>query len=265
MVQFVRVFMLALLCIMCGENALAAAPDGAAGGIRAWQGDINGTIPVQVWYAQQGDVLVGEIVYSNTKNKTPIRLIGAKSREHNVLVLDEMFSDGLVTGTLSGSITGGLFTGTWRAPQKARDTTGKGGPYTITEGKEYPLRLALVDAPEKTVAWKHNPEEVAGTYRYSYGKNNAFGTLALQPVGNGEVELEIHSSTSAPAFNMADVEKRKERIAGDRIVCELEDSCAFAIQLFKDFVVVDYIDNRNCVGYFGRGAGVAGRYVKQAR
>ena len=101
-----------------------------------WQGEIGGRIPVAVWFETRDGLIAGEIVYTRTKEKKPIRLLGTVSQGQ--LRMQEMLPDGLVTGRITGTIKDGVFEGDWVAPGKV---TKKGENFEIVDGKEFPIRL----------------------------------------------------------------------------------------------------------------------------
>ena len=66
------------------------------------EGAINGTIPVSLWFESRDGIISGEIVYTRTKDRTPIRILG-RVQDNGLLRLREMLPDGRVSGTITGS------------------------------------------------------------------------------------------------------------------------------------------------------------------
>ena len=226
-----------------------------------WTGEINGKIPVSVWFEHKDGLATGELVYVNSKARTPFRLLGTydTSGESPSLSLKEMLPGGLVTGMISASIKDGVLEGFWMAPEKIKET---GTRYTIKEMQQYPLKLTKAGTAPGSFHWEHSPESVTGRYAYTYGPHHNSGTLDITSTPDGGVSVEIHTHTAAPAFNMADVDPTPGERTGNRIVCSVDDSCAFEVLLFSDFAKVSTLKGRECDGWFGRGAYIDGDYQK---
>ena len=63
-------------------------------------GTLNGKIPVQLWYQQQGAVLIGEVRYTKSGSGKPIKLVGEQG-EYDGKAFDYLFEytdDGHQTG-----------------------------------------------------------------------------------------------------------------------------------------------------------------------
>lgn len=230
-----------------------------------WVGTINAQIPVAVWMETRDGLVAGEIVYTSTKAKKPIRLLGRVLNDGRLQV-HELLPTGIVTGTLSGSITKGDFAGSWSGSDRISK---KGSRFSLVEGKRYPVSLQRHAPLSGAFSWNFNPDDFAGTYSYAYGQYDASGELTLKSGENGIVEYRIEACTRAPHFNMAvipqDIEAKMEkgRLQGNRILYQSRDgSCAFEILLFNNFAAVRYTGKNQCRNSFGMGAKVEGLFVR---
>lgn len=234
-----------------------------------WQGAIGGKIPVSVWLETRDGLIAGEIVYTKTKEKKPIRLLGTASQEY--LYMKEMVN-GLVTGFIAGTVKDGVFEGIWRMPDKIKE---KNGDYEFIDGKELSIRLVAAPNQSGSFRWEYDPDALAGQYVYSYGNNAAGGAVDVARAKDGSIEFSIGSHIGAPSFNMVDVPaiepdakepgKIKGRLLGNRILHEMDADCAFEILFFNDFLVIRYLEGRTCNGWFGRGAGIEGQFMRQGK
>ena len=253
----------ACLYTLCATPPLAA--DGKSDQAQRYslQGEINAKIPVSVWLEIKDGLIAGELIYTKTGSNSPVRILGTSESDGTELRIYEIFPDGIVTGIIDGALKDGAFAGTWSGPGKMKESAD--GEYSFTEGKSYPIILRKSDAKPGSVVWNADPAHIPGTYRYSHGKNMRQGEVVIHSVDNAAAELEIHSVTNAPSFNMADIDKRQCTVAGNSIICEADETCAFSIRLAGNFLTIDYLEGRYCEGYFGRNAYVTGTYLKMAK
>ena len=253
----------ACLYTLCVTPALAADGNSDQAQRYSLQGEINAKIPVSVWFEIKDGIVAGELVYTKTGSNTPVRILGTSESGGANVRIYEIFPDGVITGIINGALKDGAFTGTWSGPGKMKESAD--GRYSFTEGKSYPILLRKSDAKPGNVAWNADSASIPGTYRYSHGKNMGQGEVVIHSVDSTAAELEIHSVTNAPAFNMADIDKRQCTIVDNAILCEADETCAFNIRIAGDFLTIDYLEGRYCVGYFGANAHVTGTYLKMAK
>ncbi|MDL2216646.1 hypothetical protein LJB81_02790 [Desulfovibrio sp. OttesenSCG-928-M14] len=260
MKKSIQIMAITFLLLLCASGILAAAPVDNPNFVQrhAWQGAINDKIPVSIWCEIRDGLIVGELVYTNTKEKKPIRLLGTVEADGE-LRMQEMLPDGLISGLIGGKITQGSFEGAWSAPGKL---VTKGNNHEYIEGKSYHLRLSNATLPHTPFHWEHDPNALAGKYAYSYGKDMNYGVIALVRAEGQKMNCSIDSSSSAPSYNMAQT-SFTTGAAGDRILYEEDASCAFEILLFNGFLVTRYLEGKTCDGWFGRGTTVEGIFVKQ--
>jgi hypothetical protein len=257
---------LAVLAGVCCLMLSVAAPVALAGSLEegvthAWQGEINGKIPVSLWLEAKGDLLTGEIVYTKTGSNKPIRLLG--TRENDTLMVHEMLPNGTISGRIHGKAEGDTFTGKWTAPDKV--TEKKDGTYSTREGKTYSITLTKSGTKPGSYSWDMDPKKVTGTYEYSYGAYQGTGKAVIYSFGGGKAEIDVNAYTGAPSFNMAELDKTQVTVQGNTITHELEETCAFTARLYNDFLVITHELEKNCSGYFGRNANLAGTYLRQAK
>ncbi len=249
--------------LLCGVGfAASASPETAEAQSYGWQGNINGNIPVSVWFEARDGIVVGEITYTKTGANKPIRLLGGTGGSR--WVMKEMLPGGQVTGTIDGTISGDVFDGEWMGTGtiKKKETR-----YERVAGKTFPIRLTRTSTPAKTFNWDFDPATLEGEYLYTYGQDNAAGVLSVSRAKDGSVEFDIETDGGAPSFRAAlfpDYNKKEKAVLrGNRIVQELDDSCAFEVLFFSDFATVQYIDGKSCNGWFGLEASITGDFLKQ--
>lgn len=260
---FIRSFLLLLLNVMFPVVSVEArsAMD------MDWEGSINDKIRFSMCIVRQdieSDLIMGEMHYAAGSGK--ILILG--NRKDDALYLKEMLPDGTVSGIMDGIVQDDVYTGKWQAPDKILE---KGGIFSAIKGKIYELQARHTkQGCETENIWSFDPAQVAGTYRYSYGKDSAYGTLTVRNEDNGSVAFQIHSVTGAPRFNMAKIPTSdmaeeswaKGHLEGNRLRYEINGSCAFSMTFFRNFVRIEHLDDRVCRGIFGMGAGVTGDFVK---
>ena len=240
----------------------AFAPNGftAPAGEYAWQGTINSTIPVSVWFAIKDDLVVGELTYTKTGSNKPIRLIGKVNPDDGRLDLRERLPDGTVTGIIDGSIKKDTFEGTWTGPGKIKES---GNNYERIDGKIFPVILKKSDDASKKYTWATG--NAVGKYAYSYGKHQYRGMATIHAADDTSINVEIFSVTSAPSFNQAQLDAVDCPREGNAYLCDMEANCAVTVRIFDDFISVDQVKDRYCTGYFGMNAHVTGTYIKLAQ
>lgn len=109
-------------------------------------------------------------------------------------------------------------------------------------------------------------EDRYGLYHYQYSEEGSQGSLQVEKLGKDKIAFSIFSVTSAPARNIADVQKDTVSLTGNSFVYTIpgSDSCAFKVSFYKGFVQVNYTKGY-CSGQFGMNATVDGVFVKVDR
>ncbi|GAB2777669.1 hypothetical protein GCM10027275_21060 [Rhabdobacter roseus] len=212
----------------------------------AWEGKINEKTAVFLHYQIQDEVVVGELTYVDTKEKVPIRIIGTTD-EGGDFRLMEFDKTGNITGILTGTSSGEVFTGHWFSP-KTR--------------KEWTLTMSKVDTLIRAERIETSVENITGAYHYQYTEAGRQGDLDIAQVSPGHMSFGIFSVTEDPARNMAQIETDTVRAATDFIYKVPEsDDCAFRIRFFKEFAFVNYTKGY-CEGMFGHNATIDGVFYK---
>lgn len=243
--------MAGLLCLgssLPGKTSrVAASPTTTAPTDSCWVGNLAGRIPVLVHYQRDGEIVVGEITYLNTKHKTPIRLLGTVTANKTYRLL-EFDQAGTITGIITSHPVGRAFTGQWSSP---------------TTGRELPLQLARKDMRMVSAAIRADPAHLSGTYFYRYGVAGRQGTFTLTRLASGRASFELVAVTDAPARNIADVPLDTVNLAGTAFTYAVAetDNCAFQVRFYKDFMVVRYTKG-DCAVQFGHNATAEGIFIK---
>ncbi|HXB07056.1 MAG TPA: hypothetical protein VNW04_08070 [Puia sp.] len=236
---------LILLCVLALSRPTQGQPRPA---VHFWTGTINGKIPVFLWLAEKDSTLQGEVVYTNTKNRTPIKLAGERDNYDQIKVC-EFQADGMITGIFFFNKIGATSSGKWYSP---------------SSDKDYVLALNQKDTVLK-VDTGFAPEAIAGDYGYQYGKNGPQGSITVHRIRDGRISFDIGCVTSAPAFNQATVGLDTVAIQNDRFTYTLRDSrqCIFQVRFYRDFLIIRYTKGyEGCEGSFGANATVEGVFYR---
>lgn len=230
-------------------------------------GGINGSIPVSVWFDIKDGLVFGEIVYTRTKNKTPIRLLGKKEEDGSCL-LYEMLPNGDISGTIAGTLANGVLSGTWYGrPQKIEKSEGN---YEVRNGKKFPVKISAAERTHAPHNWEFDAKKASGTYAYSLGDNCDDGTLFLQINNDGTVSYRLIGLTGAPFYrtacfpeNALSGETAITKLLGNKILIEEDEKCSIEILLYNDFLVSRYVDGKDCQHRVGNGATAEGLFTKK--
>lgn len=230
------------------------------------KGTINDKIPVAVWFDSKDGLIFGEIVYTDTKSRTPIRLLGRRE-EDGYYRLFEMLPNGNISGTIKGVLVNGVLSGTWIGrPQiivKNEDD------YQYKEGKKYSIKVSAVERTHAPYTWELEAGNASGIYAYSVGDNCDSGTVNLQIDTDGTVRYRIIGLTGEPFYRTAcfpedalSDEFAAAKLNGNRILIEEDEGCAIELLLYNDFLVSRYVDGRDCRFRVGNGATAEGLFLK---
>ncbi|WP_160138765.1 hypothetical protein [Chryseobacterium sp. c4a] len=213
----------------------------------SWKGFVNGKTPVFIHYQIDGDIIVGEITYLNTKNKLPITLIGTLEADHSYRIL-EFEKSGNITGVITGKPTEGNFKGSWFSP-KTR--------------KELVLDLVKKDTALVSKEIETKREDLFGRYHYQYSEAGYQGDLEIKKLPDSKAVFGITSVTGDPGRNIAQIDDDTISLTTTNFTYKLPDTddCEFKVKFYKGFAVVQYTQGV-CSGQFGMNATIEGIYLK---
>lgn len=213
----------------------------------SWKGFLNGKTPVFIHYQIDGDIVVGEITYLNTKNKLPITLLGTIDTDNNYRIL-EFEKSGNITGIITGNPTENIFKGSWFSP-KTR--------------KELALNLVKKDTIVASKKIETKLEDLFGNYHYQYSEAGYQGDLVIKKLPNSKAVFGITSVTGDPGRNLAQIDDDTINLTTTNFTYKLADTddCEFKVKFYKGFAVVQYTKGM-CSGQFGMNATVEGIYRK---
>ena len=236
------------------------------------KGVINDKIPVSIWFDIRDGLVSGEIVYTRTKAKIPIRLLG-REEDDGSYRLHEMLPNGDISGTITGTLVNGVLSGTWHG--RPRIVEKNEGGYEYKDGKKFTIKVSAVERTHAPYNWSFDVEKASGTYAYSLGDNCGDGTVVLQVSNDGTVRYRLIGLTGAPSYRMAcfpeDALSGEIAVAnlavanlhGNRILIEEDETCAIEILLYNDFLVSRYVDGKDCRYRVGNGATAEGLFLKK--
>ena len=231
------------------------------------QGVINNKIPVALWFDSREGIVSGEIVYTATKARKPIRILGREEAD-GAFRLYEMLPNGDISGTITGTLTDGVLSGTWTGrPRMIEKSEGK---YSFKSGKQFPIKISAVKRTHAPYDWIFDAANASGTYAYSVGDKCDDGTVNLRINNDGTVRYRIIGLTGAPFYRTAcfpedalSGETGVARLHGNRILIEEDANCAIEIALYSDFLVSSYVDGKVCRHRVGDGATAEGLFLKR--
>lgn len=243
----------------------------AAPAAKVWyyegKGVINNKIPVALWFDSREGIVSGEIVYTATKARKPIRILG-REEANGAFRLHEMLPNGDISGTITGTLTDGILSGVWTG--RPRMIEKSEGSYEAQRGKQFPVTISAVKRTHPPYDWTFDAANASGTYVYSIGDNCNDGTVVLQAGTDGTVRYRIIGLTGAPFYRTAcfpedalSGETGVARLHGNRILIEENANCAIEIVLYSDFLVSSYADGKNCRYRVGDGATAEGLFLKR--
>ena len=212
--------------------------------IEAWQGNLNGTIPVLMWYSKTDSVLYGQVYYTNQKAPKPIKIIGVvQDNSYRIL---EFMSDGNITGIWSLTPQVSSAEGDWFGSENKKTLN--------TSLMHIDTAVNIADISEI--------DNVTGTYSYAYGKDGGAGHLEVKQIDSKAIIVNFENVTSAPAYNMAFM---KDTVSISNNIAQYHSdefgSCSFKLAFYNNFVIVDYVNDEADCG-FGHNATVDGIYLK---
>ncbi|MGN7866307.1 hypothetical protein [Chryseobacterium sp. 22458] len=213
----------------------------------SWKGFLNGKTPVFIHYQLDGNLIVGEITYLNTKNKLPIMLLGTIEEDHSYRIL-EFEKSGNITGVIIGKPTDSAFKGSWFSPKTK---------------KELALNLVKKDTALASRQTEAKLDDVFGKYHYQYGDAGYQGDMEIKKLPDSKAVFGITSVTSEPARNLAQIDDDTISLKTTSFTYKLSDTedCEFRVKFYKGFAVVQYTKGV-CSGQFGMNATVEGIYIK---
>ena len=213
-----------------------------------WTGTLNRKTPVFIHYQFDNEVIIGEIVYLNSKNKTPIKLIGTIEDWDKKYRLLEFDRTGNITGIITGLPEKDKFNGSWFSPKTSKELTiNLSTKDTVIISKDYQPRLS----------------EIFGDYHYQYGKAGYQGDFNVTKISKSSASFNIFSVTEEPARNIAEITTDTIKLTKPEFIYKVPETedCEFKVKFYRDFVFINYTKG-TCEGQFGHNATVDGIFIK---
>ena len=213
-----------------------------------WEGLLGGKIPVFIHFNNVEDIVTGEIVYLNTKDKYGIRITGTVDKEQRCSIL-EFNPFGTITGIIEGVIEEYQIIGSWTSPITKRTLSLDLNP------KDTFVELSVL-VPVM--------DDIFGEYHYEYGENDFMGDFTINELDSEKVEFRIFTSTGLDSGpNIAEIENDTIQLIGTSFMYSIpeSDNCQFIVRFFRGFLHIKYLAD-DCDGQFGLGATLEGIYLK---
>ncbi|WPO79635.1 hypothetical protein [Flavobacterium sp. KACC 22761] len=210
-----------------------------------WTGTLNNKIPISLSYSISNGIITGEIIYLNTKNKTPIKVIGTVEDDKSYRIL-EFEKSGNISGIITGKPTETEFVGDWFSPKSRKS-----------------LSLKLANPIKKQKMLSQNAFITTADYHYGYSEKGSQGDFQIEKLKNGKFRFSIFSVTSDPARNIANIDETEVNITRNSFVYSLpeEKRNQFKVTFYPEFEVVKYTKG-DFEGQFGHNATIEGIYLK---
>lgn len=206
-------------------------------------GTLNGKIPVQLWYQQQGEVLIGEVRYTKSGNGKPIKLVGSMGdyEDKPFVYLHESTEDGHQTGTWQitrASVEPFDYSGTWVS-------SGKKGASELT------VQLHAVDRePEYAKYGDVARDQRSGHYQMRDDYLGRDGDLDLKILpqrdaqGREVAEFSVTLNDTGTGKPIVTTQQRVPMETDNLIIVRAplaaKGTGPYHIQLVKDFAVIKH-------------------------
>lgn len=212
-----------------------------------WTGTLDSKTPIFIHYQLDSKLIIGEIIYLNTKDKLPITLLGTVEDDKSYRLL-EYESTGNITGIISGLPSGMIFNGTWFSPKTRKELT---------------VNLVKKDTAILAVATETKLPDIFGEYHYQFSQAGYQGNLEIKQLYNSKASFGITSVTSEPARNVAQIDNDIIELNATQFIYKLPETkeCEFQVKFYKGFAYIKYT-NGFCDGQFGNNATIEGIYIK---
>ena len=217
-------------------------------GFYMWAGTLKGSIPIQLWFKRKGSLLYGTLVYTKTKSKTPIRVLGSYDGVSKHYYLHEYQKDGSISGYFVFGSFGQAISGEWHG---------------ISNGLEFPAEFRQQQSLDMAIDSSLAMQDPTGEYSYSYGEESSSGSITITLAEAGKIGISGSAVTPAPASHIADIGDNIIPIEGSnaRLVMSDDGKCTLKIQLYRDFLIIES-ENGEESCEFGANATISGYYIK---
>ena len=220
----------------------------------------NSKITVSIWFEENADgVLSGEIVYTSSKHKTPMRLLGTSliSDGLKIFQLTEYQKDGFMSGHLhlSKNMSNSALEGTW-------------GNYDDPDKPiTYEIKLTPVSFPQGkggTLTYSSDPDGKYGYYHKHFWKGELGGSVEIGLLRGNVNKMNVAICKNDP--NIAEFEENlfyeKGVFHGSIENCDI----TYDVHVFQDFVRVVYTsEGDGLCEDFGAFTTLEGFYLKKGK
>lgn len=214
--------------------------------IEAWQGNLDGKIPVLMWYKKHNGVLRGQVFYTNQNKPQPITIIGTeRNNKYDIL---EILPEGKVTGVWSITPEPSSAEGFWFSPEK---------------NKSYSTSLMHIDTGVSIDDF-YDVKDVTGTYKYSLGTNRPIRHLTINNQADGKYAFEFQYATGTTAHNLASI---RDTVSLQKNIATFKSNdygkCSFTISFYQGFAIMKYANDTSHNCGIDHNAEIDGVYLKQ--
>lgn len=198
------------------------------------EGKIKNTIPVALWIVIKDSVVKGMARYPDSGDS--LRLFGTLEAG-NKLIFCGFSPDGNMKIGFTGRI---LY-----------DSLFQGQLYALTSDSTWNCRLFSRDTVAPDLDSSLAVVKVEGTYSYHIGDLGAAGGIIVHKVDAHSISLDIGCAGPPPDYASAMLKVGQIDFDGRTALYRSpgKPNCQVRVRIFKDFVVINYVDKQNICGF----------------
>jgi hypothetical protein len=197
-------------------------------------GKVRDTSRVALWIVVRDSVVKGVARYLDSGDS--LRLFGTVEAG-NKLVFCGFTADGNMKGCFTGRILyDSLFQGQW---------------FALNSDTSWNCRLFSRDTMPPALDTSLVADRIEGTYSYHIGDLGAAGGIIIHQVAPGAISMDIGCAGPPPDYSSAMLKAPQVDFDGVTAIYRSpgKPNCQVRIRVFKDFVVINYVDKHTICGF----------------
>jgi hypothetical protein len=197
-------------------------------------GKVKDTTRVALWIVVKDSVVKGVARYLDSGDS--LRLFGTVEAG-NKLIFCGFSPDGNMKGCFTGRILyDSLFQGQW---------------YALTSDTSWNCRLFSRDTMPPALDTSLVADKVEGTYSYHIGDLGAAGGIIIHKVDAHSLSMDIGCAGPPPDYASAMLKIGQVDFDGQTALYKSpgKPNCQVRVRIFKDFVVINYVDKQNVCNF----------------
>lgn len=207
-------------------------------------GRVKDSSNVFLWLSIKDSVVKGQAIYALSQDT--FRVFGTVEPDSK-LVICGFSPDGNMRGAFIGKILDdSVFQGRWMA---------------LTSDSAWNCTLYSKDTVPAGIDTNMVADHVEGTYSYHLGDLGAAGGIIIHKVNQSSLSMDIGCAGPPPDLASAMIKIQEIPFDGQSSVYQSpgKPGCKLRVRVFKDFVVINFVNKQNQCGY---GASVEGVFAR---